>query len=451
MSRRISPARARESLHFDALLPQVRERFDTIPDVRREPAFSLPDTLMAGVALFALKDPSLLAFQRRTLDHNLRQVFGLSGIPSDSQMRAILDGVDPDHIRPAFRDLFGRLQDAHALDEYRVEGCYVVALDGVEYFCSQKVHCPHCMTRHHTNGTVSYYHQMLGAAIVHPDFSAVIPLAPEPIQRADGQTKNDCERNAARRWLGRFRQDHPALPVLVVEDALSSNAPHVRDLQTATCHFLLGVKAADHAHLFARVCARQEQQAFEMVEDVEAKTGIRRSYLWIRDLPLNESNEDVRVNFLHVVELDPDGAQREWTWVTDQAVTAANVRQLARAGRARWRIENETFNTLKNQGYHFEHNFGHGENNLSVVLAHLMLLAFLIDQVQQMCNPLFQAAVTKKGARSAVWEGMRHLFASFEVTSMREVYQALAVGFRRPRLDELIEPPSGPTNAGDTS
>ncbi len=127
------------------------------------------------------------------------------------------------------------------------------------------------------------------------------------------------------------------------------------------------------------------------------------------------------------------------------------MRQLARAGRARWRIENETFNTLKNQGYHFEHNFGHGEQNLSVVLTHLMLVAFLIDQVQQMCNPLFQAAVTKKGARCAVWEGMRHLFASFEISSMREVYQALAVGFRRPRLDELIEPSSEPANSDDTS
>ena len=451
MSQHISSAGACEPLHFDALVQRVRHRFDTIPDPRREPAFSLPDTLMAGLALFALKDPSLLAFQRRTLDHNLRQVFGLTGLPSDSQMRAILDDVTPDHVRPVFADVFGRLRDAHVLDEYRVEGCYLVALDGVEYFCSQKVHCPHCMTRHHTNGTVSYYHQLLGAAIVHPDFSEVFVLAPEPIQRADGQTKNDCERNAARRWLDRFRQDHPDLPVLVVEDALSSNAPHIRDLQKAACHFLLGVKAADHAHLFAQVCARQDQQAFEIVEDVEAETGLRRSYLWILDLPLNESNDDVRVHFLHLVELDPDGAQREWTWVTDLAVSVANVRELARAGRARWRIENETFNTLKNQGYHFEHNFGHGEQNLSGVLTHLMLVAFLIDQVQQRCNPLFQAALAKKGARRAVWDGVRHLFASFEVSSMRDVYQALGVGFRRPRLDELIEPSSGPAGREDTS
>ena len=89
MSQHISSAGACEPLHFDALVQRVRHRFDTIPDPRREPAFSLPDTLMAGLALFALKDPSLLAFQRRTLDHNLRQVFGLTGLPSDSQMRGL--------------------------------------------------------------------------------------------------------------------------------------------------------------------------------------------------------------------------------------------------------------------------------------------------------------------------------------------------------------------------
>jgi hypothetical protein len=447
----VCSAGACEALHFDALVRRVRARFDTIPDTRRAPQFSLPDTLMAGVALFALKDPSLLAFARRPLDYNLRTVFGLESIPSDTQMRAILDGVDPDQLRPAFTDVFDRLHDARVLDWYQVEGCYLVALDGVEYFCSQKVHCPHCMTRQHTNGTVSYYHQLLGAAIVHPDCSEVIALAPEPIQRTDGQTKNDCERNAARRWLVRFRQEHPDLPVIVVEDALASNGPHVRDLLQAKCHFLLGVKAADHAHLFEHVCARQEQQAFEFVEDVDAKTAVRRSYLWIGDLPLNESHADVRVNFLHLVELESDGTQREWTWVTDLVVNGSNVRSLARAARARWRIENETFNTLKNQGYQFEHNFGHGENNLSVVMAHLMLVAFLIDQVQQKCNPLFQAALAKKGARSAVWEGMRQLFASFEVSSMAEVYTALARGFRRPNLTDLIEPPAGQTSPNDTS
>jgi hypothetical protein len=154
---------------------------------------------------------------------------------------------------------------------------------------------------------------------------------------------------------------------------------------------------------------------------------------------LNDSNREVRVNFLKYQQLLPDGAVQEWTWVTDLTLTPANVERVARAGRARWHIENETFNTLKNQGYHFEHNYGHGEENLAVVLALLMLLAFLIDQVQQKCNPLFRAAWQKKGPKCALWEAVRHLFAGFTVSSMREIYQAIAYGYERPRLAPLVE------------
>jgi hypothetical protein len=189
MSQEVSLQRPYRHLHFDALVQLARQRFGKIPDQRREPVFSLPDTLMAGLALFSLKDPSMLAFQRRTLDHNLRCVFGLQGIPSDSQMREILDDVHPDEIRPFYNDVLRELHKAKVLEKWRFQGCFLMALDGVEYFCSKKVHCEHCMTRHHTDGSVSYYHQMLCAAIVHPDFSEVIPLPPEPIQRQDGQTK----------------------------------------------------------------------------------------------------------------------------------------------------------------------------------------------------------------------------------------------------------------------
>lgn len=405
---------------------------------------------MAGLALFSLKDPSLLAFQRRALDHNLRSVFGLKAIPCDTQMRTILDEVDPDHLRPVFRDLFRPLQRGKVLEDFVfLHGCYLVALDGVEYFCSTKVHCDHCLTRQH-NGETYYYHQLLGAVLIHPDFPEVIPLAPEPIQRQDGQGKNDCERNAARRWLQHFRQDHPHLPVIITEDALSSNAPHIRDLQAAHCHFLLGVKPGDHAYLFEQVAQRLETEQGEITGEVDVPPGTMRSYLFLKDLRLNESNPDVRVHFLQCVE-SRGYDEHVWTWVTDLNLTAADFGRGARGGRTRWRIENETFNTLKNQGYHFEHNFGHGEKHLAVVLALLMMAAFLIDQVQQKCNPLFRRAWEKKGPKCALWESLRHLFTSFEVFSMREIYAAMAYGYVRPCLGPLVEAPAVRVEAADTS
>jgi hypothetical protein len=443
--------RQRRHLHFDALVALARRRFEQLPEQRRAPAFSLADVLMAGLALFSLKDPSLLAFCRRALDHNLRSVFGLLAVPCDTQMRTILDRIHPDQLRPAFTDLFRQVQRGKILEEYVfLEGCYLIALDGVEYFCSQKVHCAHCLSRQHKNGTVSYYHQMLGAVIVHPDLPEVIPLAPEPIQRQDGQSKNDCERNAARRWLKRFRQDHPHLPVIITEDALSSNAPHIRDLQAARCHFILGVKPGDHAYLFQQVYRRVEGNEVEVHDVVDAGTGKHRHYLFVRDLSLNEANPEVRVNFLRCAETDAQD-ECDWAWVTDLNLTAATFDQAGRGGRARWHIENETFNTLKNQGYHFEHNYGHGEKHLAVVMALLMMLAFAIDQVQQKSNALFRAAWAKKGPKCALWEAVRQLFSSFEVSSMREIYEAIAYGYKRPRLEPQKELALAGEKAPDTS
>jgi hypothetical protein len=444
--------RQRRHLNFDALIQLARRRFNKVPDQRRCPDFPLSDTLMAGLALFSLKDPSLLAFQRRAKDHNLRSVFGLNAIPSDTQMRTILDDVGPEHVRPLFKEIFREVQRGKVLEDYvYLEDCYLIALDGVEFFNSEKVHCEHCMTRHHQNGKVSYYHQMLGAVIVHPDFREVIPLAPEPIQRSDGQEKNDCERNAARRWLKAFRKEHPHMRVIITEDALSSNGPHILDLKAGNFHFILGVKPTDHVYLFKQVNERAEAGEAGILETTDQDTGIHRSYLFVNGVSLNEANKDILVNVLVYTQTDPDGVCHEFSWVTDLELTEANVYLVMRAGRARWRVENETFNTLKNQGYHFEHNYGHGYQNLCVVLAMLMMSAFLIDQIQQRCNRLFKAAHEKAGPKCALWEKIRHLFYSFQVTSMREIYQAIAFGFERPRLQPLIVQSEPAARAEDTS
>jgi hypothetical protein len=438
MSQATETRRQRQHLHFDALVRQVRRRFEKIPDRRKDPDFSLADTLMAGLALYSLKDPSLLAFQRRARDPNLRSVFGLEAIPSDSRMREILDEVAPDQLFPVFTDIFRQLQRGKVLEDYVfLDGYYLLSFDGVEYFCSDKVHCPHCMTRTHRNGKTSYYHQLLGAVIIHPDHSEVFPIAPEPIQRQDGQQKNDCERNAARRKLQRFRKDHPHLRVIVVEDAISSNAPHIRDLILYNCRFILGVKPGDHAHLFEQFEQRLEANEVEGVHE-EDEQGCR-SWLFVEGLSLNESNQEVKVNFLKYIQIDADGTVHEWAWVTDLKLTKNNVKQVARGGRARWRIENEVFNTLKNQGYHFEHNFGHGRKNLGVVFALLMMQAFLIDQVQQRCNKVFQKAREKAGPKIALWEAVRNLFYSFKVESMHQIYEAIAFGFVRPALTPLVD------------
>ena len=231
------------------------------------------------------------------------------------------------------------------------------------------------MATHHRHGLVTYRHQMLGAALIHPDQRTVIPLMPEPIVKQDGTEQNDGEREAAKRWIVQRRQAPPPLKLIVTEDSLSAHAPPSEVLHEHDLHSILGVKEGDQAFLFEQVAAAEQAGGVTYDDRDAPETGLRHRFRFVSDVPLNASHADLRVNFLECWEWDKDTVQHV-SWVTDLRVNKGTVYQLMRGGRARWRIENETCNTLKNQGYHFAHNCGHGYQHLSVVFAILMMLAF---------------------------------------------------------------------------
>jgi hypothetical protein len=384
---------------------------------------------MSGFGMFSLKDSSLLEFDdRRSKDENLRKIYGLEKVPSDTQMRTIVDPVSPEGIKPIFKDVYQVVKQNGVLEKMKFLGHYLVSLDGSGYFSSHTIHCPNCLERKNSKtGEITYHHQMLAGAIVHPDMATVIPLAPEPIIKQDGETKNDCERNAAKRFMAQLRADHPDEPFIITEDALSSNAPHIRELKKHNLRFLLGVKPKDHVFLFEQV--EQAHQAGQTTEYEVTRKDVTHRFRFINQVPLNASNQDVLVNFIEYWEIKGDKVQH-FCWITDLTVTKINVFDLMRGGRARWKIENETFNTLKNQGYNFEHNYGHGKQNLSVNFALLMMLAFLVDQVQQLAFPLFQAVLKKEGSRKRLWQHMRALFYTLEFVSLEDIFRALLYGYK---------------------
>ncbi len=424
--------RERKHLSADALFGLVRSGFANIPDYRlSDPDISLTDALMSAFAMFSLKSPSLLAFDRERAEGNLETIYGIERVPCDTHMREILDPVSPEWLRPVFKSVFRQLQRGKALEPMAfLEGHYLLALDGTGYFSSTQIHCASCLHKVHRNGSITYSHQMLGAAIIHPDVREVIPLMPEPIVQQDGTDKNDCERNAAKRFVAKLRQDHPHLKFIVTEDGLSANAPHIETLHDHDLHYILGVKEGDHAFLFTQVQAAEHAGRVTHYERHDRAAGLVHRFRFVNDVPLNASNTDVRVNFIEYWEIGADKVQH-FSWVTDLRVSKRNVFHLMRGGRARWKIENETFNTLKNQGYNFEHNYGHGQQNLSVVFAMLMMLAFLVDQTQQLCCALFQAVWAKLGSKRLLWERMRALFYDYALESMRQLLEALLYGLKK--------------------
>jgi hypothetical protein len=427
--------RLRKHLNADALFKALHDDLSKVSDSRQgDIDISMADALMSGFAMFSLKDPSLLAFdERRQYEKNLQKIYNIENVPCDTQMRKILDPVNPEEIRPAFKGPIRQLQRGKVLEQMLFfEGCYLLSLDGTGFFTSKKLHSEICLKKENSKTSeVTYHLQMLGAAIVHPDFKEVVPLVPEFIVKQDGQNKNDCERNAAKRFFEKLRKDHPHLPLIITEDALSSNAPHIWEAQKYNLHYILGVKEGDHSFLFERVKRARSSghtTEFEIVDKKNPEIVHRFSFL--NQVPLNESNQDLLVNFLEYWEVTPDKV-KHFCWVTDFFVTKYNAYKLMRGGRARWKIENETFNTLKNQGYHFGHSYGLGKENLSLVFALLMMLAFLIDQTQQLSCKLFRAIWAKLKSKRALWEAMRSLFKDFEFESMGMLYDALLFGIKK--------------------
>ena len=424
--------KGRKHLCADALFRLLHAHFTTIADDGvDEVEIPLDDALMSAFAMFSLKAPALLAFDKQRAEGNLKTISGIERAPCDTRMRERLDPVSPESLRPSFNLVFRQLQRGKALEPMVfLDGHYLLALDGTGYFSSNTIHCDSCLHKAHRNGSITYHHQMLGAAIIHPDFREVIPLMPEPIIKHDGTEKNDCERNAAKRFITKLRQDHPHLKFIVTEDSLSSNAPHIETLHDAACHYILGVKEGDHTYLFNQVRAAEDAGKVTYYERHDRAADVVHRFRFVNAMPLNESRADVRVNFIEYWEIAQDQVQH-FSWVTDLRVSKRTVYTLMRGGRARWKIENETFNTLKNQGYNFEHNYGHGEKNLSVVFATLMMLAFLVDQTQQLCCALFRAVWAKLGSKRLLWERMRALFYDYRLDSMRELLEALSVGFEK--------------------
>ena len=431
-----SQTKVRKYLSADSLFKMIREQFKQISDSRKgNTTISLCDALMSAFAMFSLKDPSLLAFdeRRKEEDHNLKNIFGIEQIPCDTQMREVIDNIPDESIRPAFLANFRRLQRGKALEPMVfMEGCYLLALDGTGYFSSEKLHSKACMVKvSKKSGKTSYYIQTLGACLVHPDYKEVIPLCPEIIQKQDGATKNDCERNAAKRFFGKFRKDHPHLKVIVIEDGLSSNAPHIEDIKANNAHFILGVKPGDHEFLFKYIDrAVEEGKAVEFSFMDEKNPLMEHYFRFVNAVPLNGSNQDLLVNFLEYWQTERDDVTY-FSWVTDFTITVENAYQLMRGARTRWKIENETFNTLKNQGYHFEHNYGLGHKYLSTNFILLMMLAFLVDQTQQLCCTLFQSVWKKLGSKRSLWEQMRGMFRNFKLESMEMLFLALLYGYEK--------------------
>jgi hypothetical protein len=249
---------------------------------------------------------------------------------------------------------------------------------------------------------------------MHPDSKVVLPVMAEPIKNQDGAIKQDCETNAAKRLLPLLKQQFPKKGLIITGDDLFSRQPMIESVLEQGFHFFFVAKASSHTYMYNWLNASDQ---LHELREVDSK-GRTILYQWMNDVPLYGEKKSVRVNYFCKKRLITNSRGkvvviRTESWVTDLEVDRNNVMLFVRGAKSRWKIENECFNTLKNQGYHLTHNYGHGEQHLAFNFYLCTLLAFLFHQVFELCDQVFKACRVAGGSKRNLWEKLRSLTSSF--------------------------------------
>ena len=346
-------------------------------------------------------------------------------IPSDNQIRNLLDCVSPSSLNTVFQDCFTLFKKNGHLDTFHVEiekdkKQLLIALDGTQYFESDTINCSKC-SRKVKEGKQYYSHTVVTPTIVAPGVNKVLSLAPEYIIPQDGDSKQDCELKASKRWLKRelpqlqlqLKDQDKAITLL--GDDLYSHEPFCQELLDKKCSFLFVCKPESHKTLYAWVKGITE----EKIEDrFDGKTHLIYAYKFVEGVPLKNSKDSLLVNFLEVTVKSRKTGKQIYhnAFATNHTLhgqteeeTKQKLATLVDCGRARWKIENENNNTLKRQGYNLEHNFGHGKKHLASILATMNILAFLFHTILEFMDEKYQLLRKVSGARKHFFNEIRVL------------------------------------------
>ena len=413
-------------LSFKTLTDNLASVFDAQYDPRQanKVSYSLSDAGLAAFAVFFTQSPSFLAHQRdmakRKGNSNAHTLFGLEHIPTDTHIRNLLDPMSVETLFVPFRYAFRELTEAGVLARFEVAGGKrLLVMDGTKYFSSEKLHCPNCSQRVSAKGKVRYSHSLVTPVLVAPGQSEVISLEPAFVLPQDGEEKQDCELNAAKRWLAEQAPHYALEDTIVLGDDLYCHQPYCELLLAKGLDFILVCKPDSHATLVERLALYPPEALRQRLWN--GRHGEIHEYRWVEGVPLREGKDALIVNWCELAIYHQDTGELLFrnSFATSLPVTADTVSDIVSWGRCRWKVENENNNVLKTKGYHFEHNYGHGNENLSSVLLTLLLYAFLCHTIFALTLPAYRQVRQALGRRDTFFHDIRaltryQLFVSWE-------------------------------------
>lgn len=429
---------------FELLLSYLHRGIAALEEPRKgsnAKRYSLGDIVLSAFAMFYMQCPSFLEHQRqmqsRQGKNNASQLFGLQQIPTNNQLKNVLDQVSASSLFAVFRWVYQALSGKGWLKSYEVlGGQQLIGLDGVEYFSSKKLHCSECSSKTHKNGEVSHHHSAILPVIVAPEKEAVIALMPEFIRPQDGAEKQDSEIAAAKRWTRTHQTLFRPGTVTLLGDDLYSRQPMCKHCIETGFNFIFTCLPSSHESLYEWLAYLEKN---DEVRDHEERVWngryyeLRR-YRYVNGIPLRETQPALAVNWCEVSILKESDQKPLYgnAFVTLHPIDNHSVGDIVQAGRARWKTENESHNVLKTKGYHLEHNFGHGEQHLSMTLLTLNWLAFLFHTVLHLADESYQQIRQLRGTRKGFFQDIQSLTKYFLFDSWQHLIDFM--------LDDKVQP-----------
>jgi len=418
----------------DSVTPHLRvlrDQFSRLSDLRRgrNIQYSMSDITLTAFSVFFFQSSSYLSHQRQMLedegDSSLLHLLGIDRIPGDGVVRDQLDYVSPRELRPSYEYLYAEMASMGLVEGFRTKlGKMLLALDGTWTIRTEKKCCDQCLSKKLSSGATLYYHSLITPCFVHPGRSEVLSLLPEPIVPQDGAAKQDCELNAAKRWLESHGAKYAPSEVAVLGDDLYAHQPFCEAVQAQQMDFIFVCKPESHQTLYEEVELMGQNRMLHTHQFFEGQAAKRQrvELRYLNQIPIREGKDALLVNWIEMRVFDrQDRLIYQNAFITSIPINAHNAPAIAHAGRARWKVENENLNILKNQGYHVEHNFGHGHQSLANTLLCLNILAFLLHTFCFLAWEKFRLIWTKVGTRKAFFQHMATLSSYLLIQSWEEL------------------------------
>ena len=427
---------------FKSLMDIFTKNISNLKDHRKQKSnlkYSLKDIVLSAFSVFYFQNKSWLDFQR-DMDtkkgfSNAKTMFDIKEIPSDNHIRNILDKISPTNFKKVYEDIFEKLKTTKILDKFKFLNDYMlVAIDGTHYHSSKNISCKCCQTREDKDsGDINYFHSVITPTIVHPDSKKVLPLMQEFISNSDGSEKQDCEVSASKRWLDNFKNPTKQ-KLIILGDDLYSREPMIQKVLDKNHSYIFVCKPTSHKYLYEQVNMIRNLDTANYKTVSRMINGKKQifNYTYINDLyiksPKSKTDEPLKTNWCEVVITNTKGKKLYHNcFISDIKIHQNNIEDIAKAGRSRWKIENENNNTLKTKGYHLNHNFGHGKENLSQTLCSLNILAFLSHTIQELHDELYAALLQNIGTKEEFFIGINFITTLFRFKSFKKLMEFILI------------------------